>query len=320
MPILPNLNLQGAKKKCEEPPKKPKPEQCDDNETREETGSEKLAGLLAAELTLRSIKDWPEVIAITEQDSENAAAVASNIQKILGKLFVEQECIKQGFTKQQCDQQECVKQQSDNGNGTAKTGEIRTILYLKGSDGNPEKTRTRDKKDKNENGSADKPEHALVIDLQQPSPLPIGPGQRDYFHRLAEEIRNVHDTVDFDKRDSGAKAVVILGSDFNDKLRIIEALRDKMPHLLILTTDLDAQMLYPKYWRSTRNLIVASDFDLLLKETLQTQFPPFRDSQQTNIFYRTLSIAEGDPKSIEESNITFPHVFEVGRIARRRTR
>ena len=86
-----------------------------------------------------------------------------------------------------------------------------------------------------------------------------------------------------------------------------------MPHLLILTTDLDAQMLYPRHWRSTRNLVVASHFDLLLKETLQTQLPPFRDSQQTNTFYRTLSIAAGDAKGIEESNITFPRIFEVGR-------
>ncbi|MEP6879436.1 MAG: hypothetical protein ABI865_11350, partial [Nitrosospira sp.] len=124
---------------------------------------------------------------------------------------------------------------------------------------------------------------------------------------------------------------VILGSDFNDKLLIIEALREEMPHLLILTTDLDAQMLYPRHWRSTRNLVAASHFDLLLREkkleddenkndethfwqrSYQNQFPPFRDSQQTNIFYRTLSIAANDDQSIEESKIAFPEIFEVGR-------
>jgi hypothetical protein len=251
----------------------------------------------------------------------------------LDKFFAKRECVKQGCAEHQCDKQECDKQKSDNSGGTAKRGEIRNIFYLKSSDGNPKKTAAQGKKDKNENQSDDKPEHISVTDLRQPPPLPIGPGQMDYFHRLTEEIRNVHDTVDFDKRDSGAKAVVILGSDFNDKLLIIEALREKMPHLLILTTDLDARMLYPKHWRSTRNLVVASHFDLRLREkppedkdeadkdyqprfwqrAVQAQFPPFRDSHQTNIFYRTLAIAEGNASSIDDSEKTFPHIFEVGR-------
>jgi hypothetical protein len=295
-----------------------------------ETGNQELAEKLAVELTRRDIKDWQEVIAITEQGSESAAALTSKIQKALDKFFAKRECVKQGCAEHQCDKQECDKQKSDNSGGTAKRGEIRNVFYLKGLDGNPEKTRAQDKKDKNENQSADKAEHAPVIDLRQPPTLPIGPGQIDYFHRLAEEIRNVHDTVDYDKRDSGAKAVVILGSDFNDKLLITEALRDKLPHLLILTTDLDARMLYPKHWRSTRNLVVASHFDLRLREkskkdenkpderpfcqrAVQDQFPPFRDSQQTNIFYRTLAIAEGNASSIRDSESAFPRVFEVGR-------
>ena len=111
---------------------------------------------------------------------------------------------------------------ANNASNATGAGKIRNVFYLKGLDGNPKKTGNQDKKDKNENQSADRPEHVSVIDLHQPPPLPVGPGQMDYFHRLAEEIRNVHDTVDFDKRDSGAKAVVILGSDFNDKLLIIE--------------------------------------------------------------------------------------------------
>ena len=260
-----------------------------------ETGNEKLAGKLAEELKLRGIKDASELIIITEQGSENAATLASNVRQSLGKSF-------------------------------AKPGEIRNVFYLKSSDGNPKKTGNQDKKAKNETRSADKVEQVPVIDLHHSPPLSVGPGQLDYFHRLAEEIKNVHNTVDFDKRDSGAKAVVILGSDFNDKLLIIEILREKMPHILILTTDLDAQMLHRKHWRSTRNLVVASHFDLLLPEkpkdddktplwqrAYQDQFPPFRDSQQTNIFYFTLGIAAGDAQSIEKSNIPLPQIFEVGR-------
>lgn len=264
-----------------------------------ETGNEELAGKLARELELRDIKDSSGVVIIMEQGSENAARLASNVRQSLGKSF-------------------------------ATPGEIRNVFYLKSSDGNPKKTGNQDKKDKNENQAANQADHGSVIDLHRSTPRPVGPSQLDYFHRLAEEIKNVHDTVDIAKRDSGAKAVVILGSDFNDKLLIIEALREKIPHLLILTTNLDAQMLYPQHWRSTRNLVVASHFNLLLRKkpkddktkndktpfwqrSYQDQFPPFRDSQQTNIFYRTLSIAAGDASGIEQSKITFPRIFEVGR-------
>lgn len=313
-----------------------------------ETGNQDLANKLGAELRLRGIKQpQEEVIIVTEYGSGNADMLASNI----GKYFSRQECIKQGCTEPQCskpesEREECRdkepgEQTSGNGSGAVKAGEIRNIFYLKSSDGNPKKTAAQGKKDKNEDQSDDKPDHVSIIDLRRPPPLAIGPGQMDYFHRLAEEIRNVHNTVDFKKRDSGAKAVVILGSDFKDKLLIIGALREKMPHLLILTTDLDAQMLYPKHWRSTRNLVVASHFDLLLQEkektkndkkreaesknrnednktyfwqrAYQDRFPLFRDSQQTNIFYRTLAIAEGNTSSIDDSEKTFPRIFEVGR-------
>jgi hypothetical protein len=281
---------------------------------KDETGNQDLANKLGAELGLRGIKEpSKEVIIILEQGSENAGALANNIGKY--------------FSKQKCEKQSCPE--SDSISPASRDG-IRNIFYLKASDGNPEKTRARDKKDKNENQPDDKPERVSVIDLHRRPPLPIGPGQMDHFHRLAEEISNVHDTIDIDKRDSGAKAIVILGSDFNDKLLIIEALRDKLPHLLILTTDLDAQMLHSRHWRSTRNLIVASHFDLLLQEKTkkeknefderpfsqrasQDRFPPFRDSDQTNIFYRTLAIADDNANSIDDSEKTFPRIFEVGR-------
>jgi hypothetical protein len=236
-------------------------------------GDEELAKKLTLELKLRGIKEPSHLIMITEQGLENTATLASNIRESLGKSFVE----------------------------------TRNVFYLKGSDGNPKKIGMQDK---NENQAADKAEPAPVIDLHQPPPLPIGPGQIDYFHRLAGEIRNVHDTVDLDKRDSGVKAIVILGSDFNDKLLIIEALREKMPNMLILTTDLDAQMLYPKHWRSTRNLVVASHFDQQLdNETYQKKFPSFRDSQQTNIFYSVITDVTGHAQKPETTSL----ILEVGR-------
>ena len=149
-----------------------------------------------------------------------------------------------------------------------------------------------------------------VIDLHDPSPLPVGPSQVDYLHRLAKEIKDSHNDINIDKRDSGIKAVGIFGSDFNDKLRILEALRAEMPEILVFTTDLDAQMFSPQHWQAARNLVVASHFNLQLGQKYQKHFPSFRDSQQTNIFYHTIKLFKDGvttPKNIP------PKIFEIGR-------
>lgn len=139
----------------------------------------------------------------------------------------------------------------------------------------------------------------------------------DYVYRLAEQIKGPHHDLNLEKRDSGIKAVGIFGSDFYDKLLLIKALRAEMPHILVFTTGLDAQMLHPQHWRSARNLVVASHFDLVLKDkeqhqkqSYQEKFHVFRDSRQTNIFYRTIEIVTNDVTRFE---IPQPRIFEVGR-------
>src|SRR5690606_38760324 len=160
----------------------------------------------------------------------------------------------------------------------------KNVFYLKGLDANQPIT---DKQDKNGDyqAASKQADRRAVIDLHDPSPLPVGPSQVDYLHRLAKEIKDSHNDINIDKRDSGIKAVGIFGSDFNDKLRILEALRAEMPEILVFTTDLDAQMFSPQHWQAARNLVVASHFDLRLDPEYQEHFPGFRDSQQTNIFY-----------------------------------
>jgi hypothetical protein len=169
------LKSMESEKKCEEPAEKPKPEQRDNKNAtgnaNGKTGSEKLAEKMAVELALRGIntkKRPEEVIIITEQDSENVATLASDLQNCLNRLFPN----KSG-------KYECGGENPDttgNEGGPAQISKIRTVFYLKGSDGNPKKTRTQDKKDKNEDQSDDKPDHVSIIDLHRPLPLPIGPG------------------------------------------------------------------------------------------------------------------------------------------------
>ena len=288
--------------------------------------TKRLPKTLAEELKLRNIKEpSEEVMIITEYDSENARNLSRSFSESLYESF--------GKCKPAKSSTKAQSTSTDN-NSESSTCEIKNVFYLKGLDAYQQRIH---KQDKNENQAADKEgDHRPIIDLHNSPPLPIGSSQLDYFHRLAGQIKEPHDDIDLKKRDSGIKAVGIFGGDFHDKLIILEALRAEMPHILVFTTDLDAQMLYRKrwHWRSIRNLVVASHFDLRLRETkddksrddknedektrfwqrsYQDQFPPFRDSQQTNIFYRTLSIAAGDAKGIEESETTFPGIFEVGR-------
>lgn len=272
-----------------------------------DVGDRALIEKLTSELALRNIKESSEVIVITEQDSKNVRNLSQDFRASLHDSFLKDK--------------PCID------NAESSTCEIKNVFYLKGLDAYQKKI---NKQDKTEDQAANKRTDRLsVIDLHNPSSLPLGPGQLDYVYRLAEQIKGPHNDIDLQKRDSGIKMVGIFGSNFNDKLLILEALRAEMPNILVFTTDLDAQMLDPRYWPTTRNLVVASHFNLLLKDkdkdknkdkdedkarypkqSYQGQFPAFRDSQQTNIFYRTISMVNDD---LTKSETTSPQIFEIGR-------
>ena len=254
------------------------------------TGSKELAEKLTEELIKRqNIKEPSDLMIITEQDSENVRNFSHSFRKTL-----------------------CNSLAKENDMNTqpivASTCEIKNVFYLKGLDAY---LQTVQKQDKNADDQTNKrAERLSAVDLDNPTTLALGPRQLDYFHRLAEQIKEPHKEINLEKRDNGIKAVGIFGSDIYDKLLILGVLRAEMPNMLVFTTDLDAQMFHPKHWLSARNLVVASNFNLLLNQEYQKQFPIFRDSQQTSIFYRTIGFVKDD---IEKSEITSPQIFEIGR-------
>ena len=136
---------------------------------------------------------------------------------------------------------------------------------------------------------------------------PEGRSQFDYLRRLAREIELLDRELEYQGR-GGIKAVGILGSDVYDKLLLLQALRGRLPQAIFFTTDLDARLYHPSELEWTRNLIVASHFGLRLREHLQRDTPPFRDSYQTSLFYSTL-IALG------EEGYAYPpppRLYEIG--------
>lgn len=243
---------------------------------------------LINELNLRRINKFSEITIITELDSANMRNLSDN-------FITKFKDFNQNNQPENC---------SDNQGSTC---EIKTFTYFKGLDAYQQ---IIDKQDKNEDYQAEIKwsERLSINDLHNP---PIGSSQLDYLHRLAEEIKKPHNEIDLINRVKGIKAVGIFGSDIYDKLLILEALRAEMPNILVFTTDLDAQMFHPQHWRWTRNLIVASPFNLQLNEKYQKNFPAFRDSQQTNIYYETRKITSDDFNSGDK--IVDPLMFEIGR-------
>jgi hypothetical protein len=102
---------------------------------------------------------------------------------------------------------------------------------------------------------------------------PMGKSQYDYLRRLAEEIYRLDRQLQV-KDEGSIKAIGVLGSDFHDKYLVLQALRQRFPDAVFFTTDLDARLLHPDKIMWTRNLVVASNFNLALRDELQHDVPP----------------------------------------------
>lgn len=115
-----------------------------------------------------------------------------------------------------------------------------------------------------------------------------GQSQFDYLRRLAKHLTEVDQEVQKSSPDGmGLRAIGVLGSDVHDKLLVLQALQPEFPNAIFFTTDMDARFLHPREKAWTRNLLVASHFNLRLSETMQGDMPTFRDSYQTSVFLAT---------------------------------
>jgi len=156
---------------------------------------------------------------------------------------------------------------------------------------------------------------------------PEGQNQFDYLRRLATRMRE--EDAAMRRRngpEGGIRAVGVLGNDVYDKLLVLQALQDELPHAIFFTTDLDARMFHPTEQAWARNLIVASNFGLRLDDRLQREFAPFRDSYQTSAYLSTLIAMADAGRTIDHGpdamrltqaqlNAWFDHprLFEISR-------
>ena len=132
---------------------------------------------------------------------------------------------------------------------------------------------------------------------------PLGESQLDYAERLADDIANWENSQQI-------KAVGVFGNDVNDKLFLIKSLRYRFPSAVFFTTDLDAEMWSQDWISTTRNMIIASSYDVKIDpdETPNGQIPPFRDTYQVALFRAAIAALKKPTNSCP-----LPKIFEIGR-------
>lgn len=152
---------------------------------------------------------------------------------------------------------------------------------------------------------------------------PVGGSQTDYIQR---SIKGHSDwLLPAENGHAGDYQLIgILGSDIYDKLTVLQLLRPVYPQAQFFTTDLDAAMFHPEEYPHTRNMLVAAGFGLQLRDDLQGNVPPFRDTYQTSWYYASLcalnhlgvgnaDIAPDEAAEDPESALAPPAMlFEIG--------
>ncbi len=205
---------------------------------------------------------------------------------------------------------------------------VHFLSYLRGIDGSlPGEQEGKDKKD---GGDAEVKNDPLsdVKKLEQP----IGKSQYDYLRRLAEATYDLSRNLRARRNGEEFRAIGVMGSDFYDKYLVLQALRQRFPDVIFFATDLDGRFLHPDNIKWTRNLVVASNFDLSLRRDyvvdVQGEVPPFRDNYQTSVFLTVLQAFEDKWSYLDEGvrnrlgqlakeeasgNGLQPLIFEIGR-------
>lgn len=135
-----------------------------------------------------------------------------------------------------------------------------------------------------------------------------GRGQLDAIRRLAGTLLRLDQRLERDG--GGIGAIGLFGSDVPDKLVALQALRPEFPNTLFFTTDLDARLFHPAELRWARNLVVASGYDLRLRDDLSRGLAPFREAYQTAQFVACRA-ALGQ-RELTLAAPSLPLVFEVG--------
>jgi hypothetical protein len=200
---------------------------------------------------------------------------------------------------------------------------VERFSYLRGLDGQlPDEGANRDGRSadrpERDQGNSKKKEDDTSSDMAKRLDRPVGQGQFDYLQRLADRMKQTD--RELDRSGNGhIMAIGVLGSDVYDKLLVLRALRPDFPGAIFFTTDIDARFSDPGEIPATRNLLIASSFDLQLRQARQGDIPPFRDDYQTAAFLSTQVAVTRGIEDCATRDCTIPNwhgvarLFQIGR-------
>jgi hypothetical protein len=262
-----------------------------------------LAKALVKELKLRGATKKSPIALVSEWDTDYGRA----FQKTMCKAWVEK------FSPKEISPTV----------GIDACPNIHYFGYLRGLDGQiPEPT-----SDKKENDT--KKTSLTELDLRPKDAANLRAErerQYDYLLRLAGDIKEIEKNLKpYEEgmlpemlQNPRFEAFGILGSDYYDKLVVLQALRKTFTHTHFFTTDMDARLFHGKDYKYVRNLIVASGFGLRLQDDLQKSIPPFRDTYQTSAYLATVLAMEPEEciKELPQDHLgqwLQARVFEIGR-------
>jgi hypothetical protein len=255
---------------------------------------DKLAEALIAELRLRGVN-------VT--NGTDAVALVSEWDTFYGRALPLTFAAKVRSLSTGLEFENCVLELKTN--SAAWPRNIFRFSYLRGIDG---KLAGDSASESGTEKQEDKEKKQTDAQREDGTPRPEGHSQLDYLPRLADRIDLLEHRLEA-KGQFEFKAIGILGSDVYDKLLVLQALRRHFSDELYFTTDLDARLLDSRQTEWSRNLIVASSFGLRLRQDLQRQIPPFRDTYQTGEYLACLGALE----YTNVASIHFePRIFEIG--------
>lgn len=246
---------------------------------------DELAALLVSELTLRGVGLGAEpgagrdfVVLVTEADTSYGRSFPLVMQAAILDRQERGEAAARGDAG-------LAARIGALSQGAAPPTNVVVFRYLRGLDGRKGRAEGAAKNESRPRS----PEEMFEAALRGQSEFPEGESQFDYAERLARLL----DELDTHLRRRGAgrvAAVGVLGGDVYDKLILLQALHRPLHGAVFFTTDLDARLWHPGQYRYTRNLLVASAWDVQLEERLaalpggQHLLAPFRDGYQRAVY------------------------------------
>ena len=264
-----------------------------------------LAQALVKELELRGVTRNSPIALVSEFDTDYGRAFRKTMCKVWVDEFPEEA--------------EGDSEKEDSSTDNAKCKNIHYFGYLRGLDGQiPETTNNEGEQDAKKASPLALnlvPDDVATLRAEQPR-------QYDYLLRLAAKIKEIENGLESDGglilpmfQNPRFEAFGILGSDYYDKLVVLQALRKKFTRAHFFTTDMDARLFHTKDYKYVRNLIVASGFGLRLRDDLQKPTPPFRDTYQTSAFLATRLALEPEAVLSQKhlDHWLEPRVLEIGR-------